>query len=276
MNIAQFIFLILMSLLFLFQYYTFTPVLRPNSTKSIVVSSLLLFCILLFFSTFPKFILEFFPYRYWKYANNAILCIGLLIGSSWISFINPWLFKKIDAKDSKLEDLSDLLRQLGYKATVVELDENYSAIMSGISYSHPLIGVGKGLSDKLSRKDITAVLLHEMGHARRRHILFLLFFDMILTFIMVKTIMHDQDKQHILLSIFLNSFSVAVKVLVTFKIMYFLEYDADRFAAKIVGKDAYISMLKTLDGVVGGKLTKGDFLHPNLEKRIRNVEKYVS
>jgi hypothetical protein len=72
-----------------------------------------------------------------------------------------------------------------------------------------------------------------------------------------------------------NSLSGSVKVLAIYKIMYFLEYDADRFAAKIVGKDAYTSMLKTLDGVTGGKLTKGDFLHPNLEKRIRNVEKYV-
>ena len=58
--------------------------------------------------------------------------------------------------------------------------------------------------------------------------------------------------------------------------MYFLEYDADLFAARRVGKTQYISMLKNLDQYTEGRLTKGDFLHPKLEKRIRNVETRIA
>ena len=71
-------------------------------------------------------------------------------------------------------------------------------------------------------------------------------------------------------------FAEAAKVLFLLKCLYFLEYDADLFAAKIVGKERYVSMLKNLDLTTGGKLSQGDFVHPNLDKRIGYVEKHLA
>lgn len=56
---------------------------------------------------------------------------------------------------------------------------------------------------------------------------------------------------------------------------YFLEYDADLFAAKIVGQERYVSMLKNLDLATNGKLSQGNFVHPILNKRIAYVKKHL-
>jgi Zn-dependent protease with chaperone function len=52
-----------------------------------------------------------------------------------------------------------------------------------------------------------------------------------------------------------------------------MEYEADTFAAKQVGKEAYISFLLRLDQLTEGMLSRKTTTHPILSDRIKNVEK---
>ena len=204
------------------------------------------------------------------------MVFGLFIMPIWSSVINPWLFRKFDAPGSELPALNALLSQFGYNATVVEIDEKYTGIMSGISYNNPLIGIGKGLTDKVSQEDITAILLHEMGHARRRHVIIISVLFVILGLCLNNIVNSIHfDAPDVLWRPPIAGFLTSLNMLIVIKVMYYLEYDADCFAAKIVGKESYISTLKTLDRVTDGRVTRGNLLHPNLEKRIRNVEKHT-
>jgi len=58
------------------------------------------------------------------------------------------------------------------------------------------------------------------------------------------------------------------------KILYFMEFQADDYSAKNFNKKAIIDALKKLNEISGGKLTKGNVNHPNLEKRLKNIRKH--
>ena len=202
--------------------------------------------------------------------------IGLFIFPLWTSYINPWLFRKLDAPKDELPALKEWIAPYGYDATIVGVEEHKTAIMSGIFRSHPLIGVNRDLVGRMSKEDVTAILLHETGHARRSHILIVSLVGVVIGFIGVRVIGIRHLPYGFLTRLFFVSSYTGLTVLFVMQCMYFLEYDADLFAARRVGKARYISMLKNLDQYTDGGLTKGDFLHPKLEKRIRNVEKQVS
>src|SRR5699024_9845861 len=51
-----------------------------------------------------------------------------------------------------------------------------------------------------------------------------------------------------------------------------LEYQADSFAADVVGKDNYFGTLSKLDQLTDGGVEKGGLTHPALGKRINNLK----
>lgn len=54
-----------------------------------------------------------------------------------------------------------------------------------------------------------------------------------------------------------------------------MEYRADAFAAERVGSSTCAAMLTHLDQLTGGMLTRGNFTHPTLRLRLRNIGQAV-
>lgn len=51
------------------------------------------------------------------------------------------------------------------------------------------------------------------------------------------------------------------------------EYQADSYAAKIVGKENYVGSLIKLDKLTKGAVEKGGMTHPSLKKRINRLNR---
>lgn len=275
MNLPFFILLIFISSFWMLLYYIYNPVLRPNSTKSVIIS-IFFYIFILFASNILYEKLITLNYLNTRFVKDIAVFIGLLSSSLWASYINPWLFRRLDAPKDELAALKEWIAPYGYDATIVGVEEHKAAVMCGISRSHPLIGVNRDLVERMSKEDVTAMLLHEVGHARRSHILIVSLISIVISFIGFRVI----DIRHLpygfLTRLFFVSSYAGLTAICVYYCMYFLEYDADLFAARRVGQTQYISMLKNLDQYTEGLLTKGDPLHPKLEKRIRNVEKNIS
>ena len=150
------------------------------------------------------------------------------------------------------------------------------------------------LINDLSTDEIVAVLAHEVGHYKRKHIIFNLTASIILTGFTL-----------FLLSLFINTpiFSLALGVstpsfhvgLITFGILYSpitqltgmfmnfmsrkFEYQADNYAKKTVASEPLISSLKKLSKNSLSNLTPHflyvfiHYSHPTLLNRIKNLKK---
>lgn len=252
-----------------FWYYVFTPTMRPCSNVSISSSIAILACMILLFGIATNSIkTQGVP------TNTLFYIIGLSIGPIWIVGVNNWLYRKIDVPKLEIPSLSALLHQFGFRATVVRLDDDYNAMVSGISRNNPLIGFSDSLAQKLSTEDITSILLHETGHARRGHISAVMLLSICIAFINIQWV-YTYPKTVGIWEPVAVIFAECAKTTLLLRCLYFLEYDADLFAAKIVGQERYVSMLKNLDLATNGKLSQGDFVHPRLNKRIAYVKKHL-
>lgn len=150
------------------------------------------------------------------------------------------------------------------------------------------------LINDLEIPEIVAVLAHEVGHYKKKHILFNLFISLLLTGFML-----------FLLSLFINTalFSEALGIaipsfhisLIAFGILYspiteitgifmnyisrVFEYQADNFAKETFAANPLISALKKLNKNSLSNLTPHPayvfmhYSHPRLFERIRNLKK---
>ena len=76
-----------------------------------------------------------------------------------------------------------------------------------------------------------------------------------------------------LLGVITGGFVGFILYYVPSKVSYKFEYQSDMYAAKNFSKIAIINALERLDEISNGKLTKGNVTHPNLEKRLKNLNK---
>ncbi|MRT92706.1 M48 family metallopeptidase [Ancylomarina sp. 16SWW S1-10-2] len=218
----------------------------------------------------------------WDSINYKIVLFILMasIISSYWFIINPlkYLFKaKKYFRDNELEDE---IKSEGYNYKILFTDQFVSnALATGIIPFHKIIIVGKNLKEKLTKAQLKAIIYHEIGHHKRKHILKLFFVNIILQtifFVMFSEIL----KLHISV-VYLEGLLVALAgaiggLLFWFvpnKVSFYFEYHADEYSASHYDRSAIIDSLTKLDEITEGKFTKGNSNHPSLEKRINNIAK---
>lgn len=158
-------------------------------------------------------------------------------------------------------------------------------IHSEISYagvSNGSIYISDKLFEKLSHREIDAVMLHEAAHIINKDVLKRKFFCVIYflivfsyVFIMVLIVAIHQPNNFILMLFSISTVSPFIFVDVNYNLTFGRrkEYRCDLFAAKNGYKNEMISLLEK----IGNKKTKFYDSHPSKYDRIKNIEKcYVS
>ena len=222
----------------------------------------------------------------------------------FISFISPLLiriiYKLTPLEDGELkEKITALAERTGYKLKGIYMvdaskrSSKMNAFASGFGKTKT-IGLFDTLVEKMTEDEIVAVLAHEIGHAKKRHILkstplSLITFAIILVFAYFIVTMPEVSMAFG----FENAnpiFGLFILFILISPIMVLLdipdnalsrkfEYEADAFEKEQVGKEVSISAIKKLYREDLGNLTPHPFVvmmehsHPTLSQRIDAFEK---
>ncbi|PZD79458.1 M48 family metallopeptidase [Mesonia sp. K7] len=237
--------------------------------------------------------------NFWIYAWLIITVFSVFINMFYSKLIVPLFNKQTPLEDGSLRDkIETYASKIGFKLeNIFIIDGSKRSTKANAYFS----GFGKQkritlfdtLVNDLEEEEIVAVLAHEVGHYKKRHIIYNLATSVILTGFTLW-----------LLSLFINNpiFAEALNVtqpsfhigLIVFGILYSpiseitglfsnllsrkFEYQADDYAKKTHQKDMLISSLKKLSSNSFSNLTPHawyvffHYSHPTLLQRIKNLE----
>ncbi|QTE22380.1 M48 family metalloprotease [Polaribacter cellanae] len=232
--------------------------------------------------------LSFLPLLLTKMPNGfsyliiVFILLSSIIVSYWFVF-NPLKYVFRPNKFTRDNLLEEEIQREGYpfKIYFTNMVEN-NAFATGIVPFYKIIVIGNDLKEKLSKKELKAVIYHEIGHHKRKHILKLFVVNVILQtcafllFYTLNKIHYTHAFMEPLFGVLTAGFVGLVIFYIPSKISYQFEYQADKYAANKYSKIATINALKRLDEISNGVLTKGNATHPKLEKRLQSLEKNES
>ncbi len=122
-------------------------------------------------------LLQFFPNYWWVFAWGFMITFSLVMQVIYPQFIAPMFNKFEPLKDEELKaKIETLLQKTGYKSEgVFQMD---ASKRSGHSNAY-FTGIGKAkrivlfdtLIEQMTHEEIIAVLAHEIGHYKKKHIL---------------------------------------------------------------------------------------------------------
>ena len=237
--------------------------------------------------------------NFWIYAWAMISMVSLFINLFYSKLIVPIFNKQTPLKDGSLKNkIEDYAYRVGFAVkNIFVIDGSKRSTKANAYFS----GFGKEkritlydtLINDLEEDEIVAVLAHEVGHYKRRHVIFNLVASITLTGLTL-----------FILSIFINNPEVSLAIgvsqpsfhaaLIGFGILYSpiseitglimnmmsrtFEYQADDFARKTYSSPPLVSALKNLSKNSLSNLTPHPayvfmyYSHPPLIARIRNLK----
>lgn len=242
---------------------------------------------------------EFTGVYFWLYTWGLITIFSLFVNIFYSKLIVPLFNEQTPLKDGELKEaITKYTNSVGFKLNNIfvingsKRSTKANAYFSGFG-SQKRITLYDTLISNLENDEIVAVLAHEVGHYKKKHIIFNLIASIIITGITL-----------FILSLFINTpiFSLALGVtipsfhvgLISFGILYSpmsevtgmfmnymsrkFEYQADNYAKKTFASEPLISSLKKLSKNNLSNLTP-HFLyvfihhsHPTLINRIKNLK----
>tara|TARA_B110001469_G_C9647445_1_gene328060 strand:+ start:4263 stop:5498 length:1236 start_codon:yes stop_codon:yes gene_type:complete len=243
---------------------------------------------------------QIFNENFWMYAWILIAVFSLFMNLFYAKLIVPLFNKQTPLESGELKTaIEAYAKKVGFKLDAIfvidgsKRSTKANAYFSGFG-SQKRITLFDTLINDLEIPEIVAVLAHEVGHYKKKHILFNLFTSLLLTGFML-----------FLFSLFINMplFSEALGVaipsfhigLIAFGVLYspiteitgmfmnyisrVFEYQADNFAKETFAANPLISALKKLNKNSLSNLTPHPayvfmhYSHPTLFERIRNLKK---
>ncbi len=259
---------------------------------SIIIGGLLFSVIIWFYQTTGK--------NFWLYAWLLVAVFTLFMNMFYSTLIVPLFNKQTPLEDGELKsEIEKFAQKVGFKLDKIFVIDGSKRSTKANAY---FAGFGKTkrivlydtLINDLSTDEIVAVLAHEVGHYKRKHIVFNLISSILLTGLTLY-----------ILSLFINSalLSEALGVstpsfhigMIAFGILYTpiseltslfmnyvsrkFEYQADNYAKEYFGAEPLISSLKKLSKNSLSNLTPHKtyvfmhYSHPTLRERILNLRK---
>ncbi len=192
------------------------------------------------------------------------------------------LFQKAESLKSPLRDeIIEFCKRNGVKISDVkvlrDLPEKFAnAGVSGIL--HKYVFLTDHLINKFSKEEILAVIAHEIGHVKEKHNLISGIYVIAFFVIWIYVSKFVDLSKLSLYSFMALWFAVILAfILIHGRIMVYLEYRADRYAAETVGRELYIRALSKLAEInvmkrKTGKLFNLLTLHPSIEDRIKKLQ----
>ena len=242
---------------------------------------------------------KFTGVHFWLYAWVLITVFSLFMNMFYSKLIVPLFNKQTPLKDGELKNaITKYTNSVGFKLDNIYVingskrSTKANAYFSGFG-NQKRITLYDTLINDLTNDEIVAVLAHEVGHYKKKHIIFNFTASVIITGITL-----------FLLSLFINTpiFSLALGVsnpsfhigLITFGVLYSpiseltgmfmnymsrkFEYQADNYAKKTFASKPLISSLKKLSKNSLSNLTPHylyvfiHYSHPTLINRIKNLK----
>ncbi|MDP2087773.1 MAG: M48 family metallopeptidase [Flavobacteriaceae bacterium] len=257
---------------------------------STIIGGLILFIIILFYN--------YFGHHFWIYALALITLFSVLMNMFYSTLIVPLFNKQTPLEDGELKEaLKAFVQKAGFKLDQLfvidgsKRSTKANAYFSGFGPKKRVVLYDTLIND-LETEEIVAVLAHEVGHYKRKHIIYNFFIGTILTAITLY-----------LLSIFINSELLAQALgvaipnfhigMVAFGLLYTpiseitgllnniisrkFEYQADNYANNFGLGKSLISGLKKLSKNNLSNLTPHSwyvfihYSHPTLLQRFKNL-----
>ncbi len=247
---------------------------KPDPINLIVEFSFI-FCIIYFFVYFSNFINE--SERFAKILAG-VLFITLLRSYSFI--FEPYiLYLRNENKNNiTLKELAEIEGMEGIK--LIEIDSKViNAFAMGFFDWNKVVLITKGMFQNMSKTGIRNIIYHEIGHIREKHLLIAFLFNFISSTLLI-VILSETNKfidqlqySHLFAGLINGSIVFLLFYVFPGLLQRILEYRADSYAARIVGRDSYVDSLVELNNITNKSLDKWTINYPNLSQRIANVIK---
>lgn len=222
------------------------------------------------FGTFPFLLVKLFSLGIFFASSVFFLPVAF---SFFVSVIKQFSLHRSRVKIPLSMEIAELARRVGVTITELAIVKANNAYVMGRS-----LVLGTVLLEKLSYDERQAVVAHELGHIKRRHIAIKgVFLGLFWAFLMWSwsnfclPIIFSELVTQIILTVVLNIAGFAFLLLVLIPINWWAELDADKFAAKFVGKEHIKSALLKL--VDADKLEEPSETHPSVAERMKHIDK---
>lgn len=208
--------------------------------------------------------------------NSVIyIFIVVVVVVSYPSIIQPYRLIKVGSyRNCELEKW--LFVTVKIKCAVLISPKKFSnALAFGLLPMSKVIIISKDLYDNLTECQLKAIILHEAAHIKHRDLFILNAFSILFAFIQALLLSfllaNNYANQHTVLYFTYIGICGVALYFIPAPLYRYMELKADCFASNIVGSEMYVEMLVELDKITLQGLSKSDFYHPSLDKRIRNV-----
>jgi len=251
-------------------------------------------------------LLSLFLFMYGRIGDGVFLAFFFVLAafSLFVNFISPLLirifYKLTPLEDGELKQkIEQLARKTGYRLKGIYMvnaskrSTKLNAFASGFGKTKT-IGLFDTLLEKMTDDEIVSVLAHEIGHAKKHHILkmmplgLLVYGIVSLAAYFIVTL--PRVSQAFGFTDVNLAFGIYVMLIMISPLLLILqipsnalsrkyEYEADKFEQNESGKEVFISALKKLYRESFGNLTPHPFVvmmehsHPPLSQRISALEK---
>lgn len=241
---------------------------------------------------------EYFGGDFWIYAWILVIAFSIFLNLFYAKFIVPIFNKQIPLASGQLKsEIEKYAQKVGFKLDAIfvidgsKRSTKANAYFSGFG-SQKRITLYDTLINELETNEIVAVLAHEIGHYKKKHIIFNLTVSMLLTgfmlyvlsfFISSPLLSNALSVQNPSFHIGFIAFGILYSPIseVTGLFMNYMsrkfEYQADNFAKTTFNGDFLISSLKKLSKNSLSNLTPHpvyvfvNYSHPTLLQRIKNL-----
>lgn len=224
--------------------------------------------------------------------TSALLRIALLIA---VFAITPMmigaLFGRADLDPQLRERLVWFARSHGVKVRDIRAlkgrsDKHANALVAGVIPGFKYIFLTDYLIEEMDDEELLAVVAHEVGHAKKKHLLIKLAVPFIAMVVMVGLVFL-LDVIGILDGVGFGAFLIAMPLVFIGSIVVLqgviglkLEHAADEFASETVGRESMIGALEKLADLNMTKRDSGGVFnlltqHPSIDKRIRHLKRGV-
>ncbi len=258
---------------------------------SVIIGGLLLWLIILFYNYFRS--------NFWLYALALITVFSVFMNMFYSTLIVPLFNKQTPLKEGELKkSLEDFVKKAGFKLDQLfvidgsKRSTRANAYFAGFGPKKRVVLYDTLIND-LETDEITAVLAHEIGHYKHKHIIYNFIIGTVLTALTLYllSIFIDSKLLASALGVQLPSFHIG---LIAFGLLYTpiseitglinnlisrkFEYQADNFAKNYGYGKALISGLKKLSKNNLSNLTPHPlyvfyhYSHPTLLQRYKNIQ----
>lgn len=238
--------------------------------------------------------------QFWLYAWGLVAIFSIFMNMFYSKLIVPLFNKQTPLEDGDLKDnISKYATSVGFKLNKIfvidgsKRSTKANAYFSGFG-NEKRVTLYDTLINDLEEEEIVAVLAHEVGHYKKKHIIFNLITSLLLTglTLFILSLFISNPLLSNALGIETPSFHIG---LIAFGLLYspingitslimnyisrIFEYQADNFAKKTFKAEPLISSLKKLSKNSLSNLTPHPFYvfvhysHPTLLERIINLRK---